>query len=50
MVKTPQNKALTHAQAKAIKAQKSQLDATKATETALKENPPKPPENVFTSD
>ena len=47
MVKTPQNKALTNAQAKAIKAQRSQLEAIKAAERALKENPPKPPENVF---
>ena len=51
MVKTPQNKALTNAQAKAIKAQKAQLDATKAAEKATKEflaeNPPEPPENIF---
>ena len=51
MVKTPQNKALTNAQAKAIKAQKAQLDATKAAEKAAKEflaeNPPEPPENIF---
>ena len=47
MVKTPQNKALTQAQAKAIKAQRTQLEAIKAAEKALKENPPEPPENVF---
>ena len=47
MVKTPQNKALTHAQAKAIKAQRTQLEAIKAAERALKESPPEPPENVF---
>ena len=47
MVKTPQNKALTNAQAKAIKAQRTQLEAIKATERALKESPPEPPENVF---
>ena len=47
MVKTPQNKALTNAQAKAIKAQRTQLEAIKAAERALKESPPEPPENVF---
>ena len=47
MVKTPQNKALTNAQAKAIKAQRIQLEAIKAAERALKESPPEPPENVF---
>ena len=47
MVKTPQNKALTNAQAKAIKAQKAQLEAIKAAEKALFENPPEPPENLF---
>ena len=47
MVKTPQNKALTNAQAKAIKAQKAQLEAIRAAEKALFENPPEPPENIF---
>ena len=47
MVKTPQNKALTNAQAKAIKAQRTQLEAIKAADRALKESPPEPPENVF---
>ena len=47
MVKTPQNKALTNAQAKAIKAQRTQLEAIKSAERALKESPPEPPENVF---
>jgi DNA-nicking Smr family endonuclease len=56
MVKTPQNKALnaipiTRAQAKAIKAQKTLIEANKAAEKAaeklLAENPPEPVENVF---
>lgn len=47
MVKTPQNKALTNAQAKAIKTQKAQLEAIKAAEKALAENPPEPVENIF---
>ena len=47
MLKTPQNKALTNAQAKAIKAQKAQLEAIKAAEKTLKETPPEPPENIF---
>ena len=47
MVKTPQNKALTNSQAKAIKAQKSQLEAIKAAEEALTESPPEPAENIF---
>ena len=47
MVKTPQNKALTNAQAKAIKAQRTQLEAIKAAERALKESPSEPPESVF---
>jgi DNA-nicking Smr family endonuclease len=47
MVKTSQNKALTNAQAKAIKAQKSQLEAIKAAEKALAKNPPEPVENIF---
>ena len=51
MVKTPQNKALTNAQAKAIKAKKAQLEAIKVAEKALLENSPKstlvPAENVF---
>jgi DNA-nicking Smr family endonuclease len=47
MVKTPQNKALTNAQAKAIKVQKAQLEAIKAAEKFLLENPPEPPENIF---
>ena len=47
MVKTPQNKALTNAQAKAIKAQKAQLEAIKAAEKALLESPSEPPENIF---
>ncbi len=47
MVKTPQNKALTNAQVKAIKAQKAQLEAIKAAEKALQENPPEPAENIF---
>ena len=47
MVKTPQNKALTNAQAKAIKAQRTQLEAIKTVDRALKENPPEPPESVF---
>jgi DNA-nicking Smr family endonuclease len=47
MVKTPQNKALTNAQAKAIKAQKAQLEAVKAAKKALLENPPESPENLF---
>jgi DNA-nicking Smr family endonuclease len=47
MVKTPQNKALTKTQANAIKAQKAQLEAIKAAEKALLENPPEPPENIF---
>ena len=47
MLKTPQNKALTSAQAKAIKAQKAQLEAIKAAEKTLKETPPEPPENIF---
>ena len=44
MVKTPQNKALTNAQAKAIKAQ---LEAQQTAEKTLKETPPEPPENIF---
>jgi DNA-nicking Smr family endonuclease len=47
MVKTPQNKALTNTQAKAIKAQKSQLEAIKAAQKALAESPPEPAENIF---
>lgn len=47
MLKTPQNKALTNAQAKAIKAQKAQLEAIKAAEKTLKETPPELPENIF---
>ena len=47
MVKTPQNKALTNAQAKAIKAKKAQLEAMEVAEKALLENPPAPAENVF---
>ena len=47
MVKTPQNKALTNAQAKAIKAQKAEFEAQQAAEKTLKETPPEPPENVF---
>jgi DNA-nicking Smr family endonuclease len=47
MVKTPQNKALTNTQAKAIKAQKAQLEAIKAAEKALAENPSEPAENIF---
>ena len=47
MVKTPQNKALTNAQVKAIKAQKAQLEAIKAAEKALLENPSEPAENIF---
>ena len=47
MVKIPQNKALTNAQAKAIKVQRTQLEAIKAAERALKANPPERPENVF---
>lgn len=38
---------ITRAQANAIKAQKAQLDAIKTAETALKEKPPEPPENIF---
>lgn len=47
MVKIPQNKALTNAQGKAIRAKKSQLEAVKVAEKALLENPPEPAENVF---
>ena len=47
MVKTPQNKALTNTQAKAIKAQKSQLEAIKAAQKALAESQPEPTENIF---
>ena len=47
MVKTPNNKALTKAQAKAIQAQKVQLQAQLAAEKLLAENPPQPIENVF---
>ena len=47
MVKTPQNKALTNAQAKAIKAQKAEFEAQQAAEKTLKETPPEPPENIF---
>ena len=47
MVKTPQNKALTNAQAKAIKAQKAEFEAQQAAEKTLKETPPEPTENVF---
>ncbi len=47
MVKTPQNKALTNAQAKAIKAQKAEFEAIQAAKKALLENPPEPPENLF---
>ena len=47
MVKTPQNKALTKAQASTIKAQKAQFEAIKAAEKNLLENPPQSSENVF---
>jgi DNA-nicking Smr family endonuclease len=47
MVKTPQNKALTNAQAKAIKAQKAEFEAQQVAEKTLKENPPELPENLF---
>jgi DNA-nicking Smr family endonuclease len=47
MVKTPQNKALTNAQAKAIKAQKAEFEAIKAAKKALLENLPDPSENLF---
>jgi DNA-nicking Smr family endonuclease len=47
MVKTPQNKALTKAQANAIKAQKIEFEAIKAAEKALLQNPPEPAENIF---
>lgn len=47
MVKIPKNKALTNAQANAIKAQKAQLEAIKASEKTLLENPPEPTESLF---
>ena len=51
MVKIPQNKALTKAQANVIKAQKALLEAEKKAQLAaqklLAENPPEPPENLF---
>ena len=47
MIKKSKNKALTKAQASAIKTQIAQLKAIKAAEKSLLENPPQPPENVF---
>ena len=48
MVKTPQNKALTKAQANAIKTQlEAEKKAQKAAQKALLQNPPEPAENVF---